>query len=83
MEKNKKEKNNFKTLALVLVILTVLISATSTWMLITNSMNSEPDSSFNKALVQLRIIKGQTVELPQTDSNAGDVKLYIAESKGG
>jgi hypothetical protein len=72
-----------KTLALVLIILTVLISATSTWVLITKSMSSEPESSINKALVHLRILRGDVQEPLQTDTNSGDVRLFIANSKGG
>jgi hypothetical protein len=72
-----------KTLALVLILLTVLISATSTWVIVSKSMTSEPTSTFNKALIHLRILKGPVQEPVQTDTNSGDVRLHIAKTKGG
>ena len=72
-----------KTLAFVLIILTVMISATGTWVLITSSMGPEQGPSVNRALIHLYINRGQVVEPVQTDSNAGDVRLVIAKSKGG
>lgn len=73
-----------KTVAFVLIILTVLISATSTWVLITSSMSSEPVfPGFNDALVKLHILRGPVMEPLQSDTNAGDVRLYIADTKGG
>ncbi|MBW2964300.1 hypothetical protein KY363_02470 [Candidatus Woesearchaeota archaeon] len=70
-----------KALALVLIILTVLISAASTWVLITSSMSSEPGGSFNRALVHLSILKGPERLPAQADTNSGDVKLYISQPK--
>lgn len=79
----KKSDDVSKTIALVLIILTVIISATSTWVLITQSMSSEStDSGFNKALIHLRILRGEAPAHLQSDTNAGDVKLFIAD-KGG
>ena len=80
----KRSSDVSKTVALVLIILTVIISAASTWVLITKSMESEPvGGSLNSALVQLRILKASTPEPVASDTNAGDVKLFIAKAKGG
>lgn len=70
-----------KTLALVLIILTVLISAVSTWVLITSSTSSEPGSPFNRALIHLSILKGSDRMPAQADANSGDVRLYISQPK--
>ena len=79
----KKSDDVSKTITLVLIILTVIISATSTWVLITNSLGSEPaGSGFNNALIHLRILRGDAPAPLQSDTNAGDVKLFIAD-KGG
>jgi hypothetical protein len=72
-----------KRLALVLIILTVLISAVSTWVLISSSIGPGEGSSVNDVLVRLNILKGPVREPVQTDSNTGDVTLFIAKSKGG
>ncbi|MBN1544103.1 hypothetical protein JW898_01420 [Candidatus Woesearchaeota archaeon] len=73
-----------KSLALVLIILTIFISAVSTWMLINKSVGSgSEEGGLNRALVQLHILKGPVYEPLQTDTNSGDVKLYIARTKGG
>jgi len=71
-----------KTLALVLVILTVIISATSTWVLITNSMDYDMPARFDAALLRLHILKGDVKVPMQTDANAGDVKIFIAKQGG-
>ncbi len=78
-----KESDISKTLAFVLIILTVMISAASTWVLVDRTMSSEPESSFNDALIRLHILRGQVEEPVQTDTNAGDVRLYIADKRGG
>ncbi|MFH1064359.1 MAG: hypothetical protein V1729_04725 [Candidatus Woesearchaeota archaeon] len=79
----KKESDVSKTLALVLIILTVMISATSTWVLITNSMSPQPEQSgLNKVMILLHIIKGPVNEPMQTDYNSGDVKLFISDNGG-
>lgn len=78
-----KKSDISKRLALVLILMTVLISATSTWVLINSSISSEhEESSFNKALIHLHILPAPVKEPVQTDSNSGDIRLYIA-SKGG
>ncbi|MFC1741515.1 hypothetical protein ACFL3V_03190 [Nanoarchaeota archaeon] len=80
----RKESDISKRVALVLIILTVVISAASTWVLITKSMDSNPvHDGFNKALVQLHILRGPVEDPFQSDTNSGDVKLYIAKTKGG
>lgn len=78
-----KKSDISKGLALVLIILTVLISATSTWVIITKSISPEPESGFNKALISLHILKAPDSGSVATDTNSGDVRLYIANSKGG
>jgi len=79
----KKESDVSKVLAFILIILTVMISATSTWVLITKSMSNEPQQSrFNKALIFLHILKGPVEEPTQTDSNSGDVSVFIAKNGG-
>ena len=70
-----------KTVALVLIILTVLISTTSTWVLITSSMSSEPVfPGFNNALIKLHILNGPSTEPIQSDTNAGDWSRYYSNS---
>ncbi len=79
----KKESDVSKTIALVLIILTVMISATSTWVLITSSMSPEPQQSgLNKVMVFLHILKSPVSEPMQTDYNSGDVQLFIANDGG-
>lgn len=79
-----KKSDISKTIALILIILTVVISATSTWVLITNSMSSEPAyPAFNKALIHLNILEGEHYEPAQMDSNSGNVKLFVSKSRGG
>ena len=70
-----------KRLAMALVILTVLISGASTWVLITKSSYVEPFSGINDALVHLNIFKNRAQEQFTSDANSANVKLYI--SKGG
>jgi hypothetical protein len=70
-----------KSVALVLIIIIVLISATSTWVLITHSMDSEDVPGFGSALIHLNIFKNRVVEPVQTDSNSGEVRLYISKPK--
>jgi hypothetical protein len=70
-----------RSVALVLIILTVLISATSTWVLITHSMESDKGSGLGDALVHLNIFKSRVREPVQTDTNSGQVSLYIAKAK--
>jgi hypothetical protein len=79
-----KKSDITKTIALILIILTVVISATSTWVLINKSMSSEPEyPAFNRALIHLNILKGEPYEPVQTDTNSGNVKLFISKAKGG
>ena len=70
-----------KSIALVLIVLTVLISATSTWVLITHSIDSETGPGFGSALIHLNIFKNRVIEPVQMDSNSGEVKLYISKPK--
>ena len=72
-----------KSLALALILLTVLVSAASTWVLVTTSVGSDEPSGLNDALVMLHILKGHPKEPFQMDSNSGDVKLFISRPKGG
>lgn len=79
----KKESEISKTIALVLIILTVMVSATSTWMIITSSMDPAQDQTgLGKVMVFLNILKGPVTEPVQTDQNTGDVQLFIAENGG-
>ena len=70
-----------KKLALVLILLTVFISAASTWLLVTSSVNPDVGESFNSAIIHLNIFRNRVNEPAQTDSNAGNARLFIA--KGG
>jgi predicted acyltransferase len=70
-----------KGLALVLIILTVLVSAVSTWVLITSSMESEIAPSNGFSLVHLNIFKSRAAEPTLMDANSGNARLVIA--KGG
>jgi hypothetical protein len=70
-----------KALAFTLIILTVLISAASTWVLVTKSMDSSPSFSLNMANVQLGILKGFYKEPLLKDSNEGNARIYIAKPK--
>ncbi len=78
-----KKSDTSKVLAFVLIVLTVLISATSTWLLITSSMDSPVPSVFDKVLISLNIIKNRPAQNVQMDSNAGQATIFIAKSKGG
>ncbi|MBW2968352.1 hypothetical protein KY362_07770 [Candidatus Woesearchaeota archaeon] len=78
-----KKKEISKTLAFALVVLTVLISAASTWIIIDKTLDSPgPHPTLSETLVRLHILRGPVVEPAQTDSNAGQVQLYISD-KGG
>jgi hypothetical protein len=72
-----------KSVALVLILLTVFISAASTWMLITHSMDSDSGPGLGDAIVHLSIFKSRVREPVQTDSNSGEVRLYVAKRNGG
>jgi hypothetical protein len=70
-----------KTLAFTLIILTVLISAASTWVLVTKSIGNEPLLSLNSAIVHLNIFKNNVREPALYDSNAGNARLFIAKKE--
>jgi len=78
-----KKRDISKRFALALIILTVLISATSTWVLVTHSMSAEPGPAVNKPLIHLFITRGEPLEPAQTDTNSGNVRLLIGKPKGG
>jgi hypothetical protein len=71
-----------KALAFTLIILTVLISAASTWVLVTRSIDSKPLLSLNSAIVHLNIFRNNVHEPALSDSNAGNARIFIAK-KGG
>jgi len=80
---DEKESDMHKGVVITLIILTVLVSAVSTWMLITSSMDSQTPSSSNSVLVHLNIFKSRAIEPVLSDANGGNARLIIAKSKGG
>jgi len=79
------EKGNdiSKRLALILIVLTVIISAACTWVLISSTSESDSTQGAFGAIIHLNILKGKSVEPVLTDSNSGNVQLNIVNKKGG
>ena len=77
------KKDMPKSIALVLVLLTVVISAATTWLVIDRSFSSEPLYSEGSGIIALNIRKGESLQPGLKDSNSADVKLNIVKNKGG
>ena len=76
-----KESDVPKTLAFTLIILTVLVSAASTWVLVTKSIGNEPLPSLNSAILHLNIFKNNVHAPALSDSNAGNARIFIAKKE--
>ena len=77
----RKENDISKTFAFVLIVLTVFISSVSTWVLINQTMGSEPVFGLDRSIVRLNILKTDLVEPVGVDTDMGQARLYISQVK--